>query len=123
MHRHSAYILQHVELPGFNAEEQHLLATLIRFQRKRIQKADLREFLTYAPPEIRKLIVLLRLGVLLNFKRQDDVVPKVTLDVDDGDVRLCFPDNWLDGRPIFRSNLEREHIQIRVLGFSLIIAD
>ena len=123
VHRHSAYILQNVELPGFNAEEQHLLATLVRFQRKRIQKADLREFLNYAPPEIRKLIVLLRLGVLLNFKRQDDVVPQVSLEVDNGDVRLCFPDNWLDGRPIFRSNLEREHVQIRVLGFSLIVAD
>ncbi len=123
VHRHSAYILQNVELPGFNREEQHLLSTLVRFQRKRIQKADLREFLTWAPPDIRKLIALLRLGVLLNFKRQDNVVPRLGIDVEDDVIRLVLPDNWLDGRPIFRSNLEREHAQIRALGLSLIVSD
>jgi exopolyphosphatase/guanosine-5'-triphosphate,3'-diphosphate pyrophosphatase len=36
MHRHSAYILQNSDLPGFNQEQQMLMATLVRYHRKAI---------------------------------------------------------------------------------------
>ncbi|MCB1691619.1 MAG: exopolyphosphatase [Pseudomonadales bacterium] len=123
MRRHSAYILQNAEMPGFNREEQDLLATIVRFQRKRIQKSEANEFLDYAPAEVTRLIALLRLGILLNFQRQDKVLPAMRLEAEDDTLRLVFPDNWLDGRPIFRSNLEREHESVTALGLSLIVAD
>ncbi len=41
MHRHSAYILQNSDLPGFNQEQQTLMATLVRYHRKAIKLDDL----------------------------------------------------------------------------------
>ncbi|MDN6632506.1 MAG: exopolyphosphatase, partial [Enterobacterales bacterium] len=41
MHRHSAYILQNTNLPGFNQEQQLLLATLVRFHRKGVKLDEL----------------------------------------------------------------------------------
>ena len=44
MHRHSAYILQNSDLPGFNQEQQTLMATLVRYHRKAIKLDDLPRF-------------------------------------------------------------------------------
>ncbi len=44
MHRHSAYILQNSDLPGFNQEQQMLMATLVRYHRKAIKLDDLPRF-------------------------------------------------------------------------------
>ena len=34
LHRHSAYILRNTNLPGFNQNQQLLLATLVRYHKK-----------------------------------------------------------------------------------------
>ena len=119
VHRHSGYILQHVDMPGFNLEEQHLLATLARFQRKKIRRPEFNEFLQYDQPEIRHLVALLRLGVLLNFKRQKDTLPVISLEVDGNDMTLTFEPGWLDEKPTYRANLAREASQIGALGLTL----
>ncbi|MEZ9563456.1 exopolyphosphatase, partial [Vibrio splendidus] len=40
-HRHSAYLLKHTTMPGFNTEQQRLISTLVRYQRKTIKFNDL----------------------------------------------------------------------------------
>ncbi len=40
MQRHSAYILNNSNLPGFNQEQQQLLACLVRFHRGKIKPED-----------------------------------------------------------------------------------
>ncbi|XPE45319.1 hypothetical protein ACNKHO_15795 [Shigella flexneri] len=37
MHRHSAYILQNSDSPGFKREQQTMMATLVRYHRKAIK--------------------------------------------------------------------------------------
>lgn len=44
LHRHSAYILQHSDLPGFNQEQQMMMATLVRYHRKAIKLDDMPRF-------------------------------------------------------------------------------
>jgi exopolyphosphatase/guanosine-5'-triphosphate,3'-diphosphate pyrophosphatase len=119
VHKHSEYILNNVEMPGYNLEERDLLATLVRFQRKKIRKADVQEFSQYAVPEVSKLIALLRLGVLLNFKRQNDVLPALELEVNDHEMRLSFEGDWLEQKPIYRESLEQEVVQIKAIGLDL----
>ncbi len=122
VHRHSEYILRNVELPGFNIEEQNLLATLVRFQRKKIQKSEFREFIMVAPPEVSRLISLLRLGVLLNFTRQDEVLPDISVSVKKNEISLDFGVDWLLDRQVFAANLEREAEQISALGITLSVS-
>jgi exopolyphosphatase/guanosine-5'-triphosphate,3'-diphosphate pyrophosphatase len=117
--RHSGYILQNIELPGFGQEQQNLLATLTRFYRKKIKVAEIPEFTLLAQEQVYKLIALLRLGVLLNIKRQDDILPIITLKADGDTLHLQFPDKWLEQKPVFGADIERESHYIQELGLKL----
>jgi exopolyphosphatase/guanosine-5'-triphosphate,3'-diphosphate pyrophosphatase len=117
--RHSGYILQNIELPGFGQEQQNLLATLTRFYRKKIKVAEIPEFTLLAQEQVYKLIALLRLGVLLNIKRQDDILPIITLKAVGDTLHLQFPDNWLEQKPVFGADIERESHYIQDLGLKL----
>lgn len=119
VHKHSAYILRNIDMPGFNQEQQELLALLVRFQRKKIRKEEFRIFLIYAPPEITRLIVLLRLSVLLHFKRQDGILPAMELRAKGSDVSLRLDAQWLEGKPVFQGNLEQERRYLEALDIRL----
>lgn len=117
--RHSSYILQNIDLPGFSQEQQSLLAVLARFHRKKIKLTEMTEFTTFQQCEIYKLISLLRLGVLLNIKRQDDILPEILLSAKEGNVYLQFPENWLSQKPVFSADIERESDYIQEMGLTL----
>ena len=117
--RHSGYILQNIELPGFGQEQQNLLATLTRFYRKKIKVAEIPEFTILAQEQAYKLISLLRLGVLLNIKRQDDILPNMFLKAQGNDLSIQFPKGWLQQKPVFSADIEREIDYIQELGITL----
>lgn len=117
--RHSGYILQNIELPGFGQEQQNLLATLARFHRKKIKAVEIPEFTIVAQEQVYKLISLLRLGVLLNMKRQDDILPEMSLKTKDDNLHVQFPKDWLEQKPVFRADIERERDYIKELGLTL----
>lgn len=106
--RHSSYILQNIDLPGFGQEQQSILATLVRFHRKKIRKTEIAEFTLLQQSQVLKLITLLRLGVLLNIKRQDDILPDIKISVEEKKISLTFPNDWLSQKPVFSADLERE---------------
>jgi exopolyphosphatase/guanosine-5'-triphosphate,3'-diphosphate pyrophosphatase len=117
--RHSGYILQNIELPGFGQEQQNLLATLTRFHRKKIKVSEIPEFTLLAQDQVYKLIILLRLGVLLNIKRQDDILPEISFQAEKDKLYIQFPDKWLEQKPVFSADILRESIYIQELGLTL----
>ncbi|MDN4503597.1 exopolyphosphatase [Alteromonadaceae bacterium BrNp21-10] len=106
--RHSAYILANVDLPGFNQEQQILLSTLVRYQRKKIRIADIPEFELFSSEQVHKLIILLRLSVLLNIKRQGDFLPSIDIVAHQCGLSLVFADQWLQQVPLVSADLQRE---------------
>ncbi len=118
--RHSGYILQNIELPGFGQEQQNLLATLVRFHRKKIKLAEIPEFILIRQEQVYKLIALLRLAVLLNIKRQDGILPKFSLSAQANQLQLTFPKDWLAKKPVFSADLEQERDYLNELGLTLI---
>lgn len=118
--RHSSYILQNVDLPGFNQEQQNLLAVLTRFHRKKIRPQEIPQFFQFSPDRVAKLIALLRVGVLLNIKRQDGILPDIKVKTNKQQLQLTFPKEWLSQKPIFSADLEREAEQIQALGLTLV---
>ncbi|WP_318390815.1 exopolyphosphatase [Enterobacter sp.] len=109
MHRHSAYILQHSDLPGFNQEQQMMMATLVRYHRKGIKIDDLPRFTLFKKKHFLPLIQLLRLGVLLNNQRQATTTPPLLrLTTDDNHWTLCFPHDWFSQNALVLFDLEKE---------------
>lgn len=109
MHRHSAYILQNSDLPGYNQEQQLMMATLVRYHRKAIKLDDLPRFTLFKKKHYLPLIQLLRLGVLLNNQRQATTTPPtLRLKTDDNHWTLSFPHDWFSQNALVLFDLERE---------------
>lgn len=119
VHKHSHYILSNSDLPGFNAEQQQFLATLTRFHRKRIRLEEMPVFSQFSSKDILHCIILLRLSVLLNIKRQQDFLPEFTVDVADNEISLTFPPQWLTLRPVIAINLLAEKEKLARIGIEL----
>jgi len=119
--RHSAYILANVDMPGFTQEQQELLATLVRFHRKKVRANDLPNFSLYDLAAVKKLIALLRIGALLNIKRQEGFLPDIEIEVDKNGLSLTFPKDWLEEKPILAADLVRESAYWKALDLTLSI--
>ncbi|QJT81929.1 exopolyphosphatase [Kosakonia sp. MUSA4] len=109
MHRHSAYILQNSNLPGFNQEQQLMMATLVRCHRKAIKLDELPRFTLYKKKQFLPLVQLLRLGVLLNNQRQATTTPPTLfLKTDENHWTLRFPHDWFSQNALVLLDLEKE---------------
>lgn len=119
-HRHSFYILLHSNLPGFNREQQLVLATLARFQRKSLKLNELPEFNLYKQTDIINLIKVLRLAIVVNGQRSEDPLPELTLHIKDDEWGLtCSDDNWLEQNKLLEADLEEEQVRWNNVGWQL----
>lgn len=125
MHRHSAYILQNTNLPGFNQEQQLLLATLVRFHRKGVKLDELPRLNLFKKKHYLPLLQLLRLATLLNNQRQSTTTPQsLKLITDDSSWKLYFPAGYLAQNNLVQLDLEREQSWWRdVDGWKLTIGE
>jgi exopolyphosphatase/guanosine-5'-triphosphate,3'-diphosphate pyrophosphatase len=107
-HRHSAYILQNADMPGFSRSDQARLALLARAQRGALQK--LPEFSTEAAlsESDRLLVWLLRQAVILSRSRAEPHLPDLNVEFGVKRIRLALPEGWLDSRPLTQRALEEE---------------
>jgi len=94
-HRHSAYILQHTNMPGFNSEQQQVIATLARYQRKALKFNEMPEFNLFNKSQILELIKILRLAIILNAQRSDEPLDEIGLTIEDHVWHLTSPNELL----------------------------
>lgn len=120
--RHSQYIIQNTEMPGFNVEEQLLLGTLTRFCRKKIKPDLFAKLEQFSKKEVHRMLVLLRLGVLLNIKRQSDILPKFQAHFSDNEISIEFNEGWLAEKPIFTADLTQESKYLDALDIKLTVS-
>lgn len=118
-HRHSAYLLEHADMPGFPREEQLLLAALVGGHRRQLSFESLEDLL---PPWDRLaefLMVLLRLAVLLHRGRSPQPLPAVSLTVKSRNITLELPQRWIKEHPLTLEDLEQERAYLKDAGFRL----
>ncbi len=115
--KHSAYILQNANLPGFNQEQQQLIATLVRFHRRKIRADDIPAFSLYQLPQVVCLLVLLRLAVLLNQKRRDDILPELSVNAGVQYLQLQLPADWLTQQSLLAADLQLEQKALKKIAF------
>ncbi len=82
-HRHGAYLLQHSDIPGFSQIDQNHLSHLVGHHRRKIRGDDKLEVLKFGGQKLLSLCLLLRLAVLLNHSRSDEMLPAIELKVSD----------------------------------------
>ncbi|MGZ8216974.1 exopolyphosphatase [Methylomagnum sp.] len=118
-HKHSAYILENADLPGFSRQDQLLLATLVRTHRR---KFPLKLYKDLSPPwndAAKSQALLLRLAILLHRSRQIGALPDIRIAVSDARIDLRFPPQWLDEHPLTLADLEQEAGYLGAAGIEL----
>jgi exopolyphosphatase/guanosine-5'-triphosphate,3'-diphosphate pyrophosphatase len=108
-HKHSAYILTHTNMAGFNSEQQLVLATLARFHRKALKLQEMPSFTLYKKKQITQLIRILRLAVILNGQRNDEIELDFKLEIENDTWRLSTSNpNWLEENRLLHADLQTE---------------
>jgi len=103
-HKHSAYIIENADMPGFSRMEQQLLGLLLRCQRRSLPKQQL----PATEDDRCLLIAILRLAVLLCRNRTDMERPPLWFDRNTGGFHLQVEAAWLEGNPLTEAALAAE---------------
>jgi exopolyphosphatase/guanosine-5'-triphosphate,3'-diphosphate pyrophosphatase len=121
-HRHSAYLLQYADMPGFPREEQALLSALVGGHRRQFSLEPLEDLLPPWDRHAEFLIVLLRLAVLLHRGRSPQPLPEVTLRVKGRTINLELPPRWMKEHPLTLEDLDQERVHLKDAGFRLSVS-
>ena len=115
--RHAGYILQHSDMPGFNKEQQALLAALVGHYRKKVELVDIPELQLYHQHDVLRLLALLRLAVIFNTDRQTSQLLLRTFASKDVLLLTLTPQGRAN--PTLIADLEAETKQLLKLGITL----
>ncbi len=122
-HVHGAYLLEHADISGFTRQQQQVLAVLVRCQRRGIPKNAFEDIPDRLLLRTQRIAALLRLAVVLNRSHGAVDLPTLKLRADGPRLTLTLPRNWLDARPLMRSDLSTEPDDMKALGIALELAD
>ncbi|WP_027328228.1 Ppx/GppA phosphatase family protein [Marinimicrobium agarilyticum] len=114
-HKHSAYIIDNVDLAGCSKAEQSQLAALALAHRKRFPAKKFPMDNT----DLVHLAILLRLAVIFNRAQKKTELPPLSLKADDKALTLAIPGNWLDANPLTQADLEGEAGYLKDIGYEL----
>ncbi|MBE2897067.1 exopolyphosphatase [Pasteurellaceae bacterium HPA106] len=123
--KHSAYIIEHSDLPGFDYHQQHLLTQLVRFHIGPVNLNELNIPARYAKRDVVSLLVMLRLAIIINRSRQaTEPAERFSFTITEkcGLWRLEFEPNYLARNPLTEKELKEEGALLHALGIRLEIA-
>ncbi len=114
-HKHSAYIVENVDLAGYSRAEQMQLAALVLAHRKRfpVKKFPMEN------TDLVRLAILLRLAVIFNRAQKKAGLPPAKLKAKERKLQLTLPEDWLESNPLTQADLETEAGFLKDLDYQL----
>lgn len=113
-HKHSAYMIQNADMPGFSRVEQERLGRIVLAHRGKLAKV--RGAIT--DPVDWAMVFSLRIAALLCRSRRPESLPEVHCQADASGFTLWLPALWLKAHPMTAAALQKEISEWRGLGFS-----
>lgn len=107
-HKHSAYLVEHADLPGFSRQEQQSLALLVRGHRRSLPSDKRIAEVSEEGVALRRLCMLLRLAILYHHIRGYQEMPQLEAEAADNRLTLYFPTGWLEQNPLTQADFARE---------------
>ncbi|WP_024527800.1 exopolyphosphatase [Serratia fonticola] len=106
--QHAAYLVSHLDLPGFTPAQKKLLATLLQNQSNALDLALLSQQNAVPPRVAQHMCRLLRLAIIFASRRRDDTLPAVRLRANDEELHVILPHGWLERHPLRAEALDQE---------------
>lgn len=118
-HKHSAYLVEHAEMPGFSRDDQRFLAAILLGHRRKLSREAFAELAGERRTLAIHLCVLLRLAARLNRSRASTPLPELEVTAAKGRLTMRFPPAWLDAHPLTRADLAEEVEAFGAVGLQL----
>lgn len=118
-HKHGAYLLEHLDMPGFTLTEQSQLGWLVRTHRRRLQTEE-------PMPHGRSLMhlcVILRLAVMFRRNRADARPASIEFQRNGESYSIAIDRDWLNTHPLTRMDLDQESSLLSDAGIQLAITE
>ena len=109
-HRHSAYLLEHSDVPGFSQVDQLKMAQLVGNHRRKLKSDALEQALNVGGVNLVHLVLLLRLAVLVNHSRSNQPLPFHLTALSNTHWQV-EANHHSDDMPLLKSDLEEEQEQ------------
>lgn len=114
-HKHSAYVLEHADMPGFSRDDQTLLAFLTMEQLGKLDKLKNQP----SSREQKLTLLCLRLSIML-MRRREDVSPlPIGLKINAFGTTIYADKKWIAARPLSEFSLRAEQNEWAKAGFTI----
>ena len=114
-HKHSAYIVQNADMPGFSKMEQWKLSTLVLAHRRSLKRIFTRDVEVVDW----RMVMALRLAALIYRSRADIALPVIDAKVQPRTLRLDINREWLAHNPLTVTALQEEIEEWEATGFKV----
>ena len=114
-HKHSAYILENADMPGFSRDEQSQVALLVLSHRRSLKKVQAR---IEGAVDMRAVLAL-RLAGIFYRGRTDIALPSIQARYSGDRFRVNVDRAWLGGNPLTAAALREEIREWQRIGFEL----
>jgi exopolyphosphatase/guanosine-5'-triphosphate,3'-diphosphate pyrophosphatase len=116
--RHSGYIIEQSDMPGFSREMQNTLGLMVRLQRGKLNMKLIDES-PRCDKNIIVVIILLRLAINLERSRDWDTSRHVKIKLKENTFKIVFPKGYLDSHPLTKADLTQEKQEVERAGYKL----
>jgi exopolyphosphatase/guanosine-5'-triphosphate,3'-diphosphate pyrophosphatase len=112
-HKHSAYIIQNADMPGFSRSDQQMLAGLVLGHRGSLKK------MLNLPGEIARPLAALRVAALIYRSRRAFELPPIYLSLRKQRFELKLDEAWFEANPLTAAALAAEASEWENANFEL----
>lgn len=114
-HKHSAYIVQNVDLAGCSRAEQTQLSALVLAHRKRFPAKSF----PLENTDLVRLAILLRVAAIFHRGRSKDGLPEIHMLVEGKKIKMTLAHSWVKAHPLTQADLETEQRHLSDIGYQL----
>lgn len=112
-HRHGAYLLQHSDIAGFSQIDQNHLSHLLGHHRRKLRHDTKNDVMKVGGSKLLYLCLLLRLSVLLNHSRSDEMLPAIELTIKNEQQWQLKVSGDAKQWPLLVADLQDEQVQFK----------
>ena len=98
--RHSAYLVENSDMPGFSQGDQLFISRLLRGHRGKLPNYLFDGVPTSKQQKLARMLVLLRLAVTLKHAEVPPISPEFYARASDARLEVNFSDEWREGHPL-----------------------
>lgn len=118
-HKHGAYVVENADMAGFTKRDQLLLSALILGHRSKFPLDSFEKLPSVLVTPAKRVAILLRLAVLLHRGRNSIATDLVSVEAQGQQIKLVFPDKFLQENPLTQADLRQEQSRLKTIGIKL----